>query len=554
MASQLVSHLDLRNNHNAALIPNHRIFQELILARNLILLTANHQLSWRHVCRATLRGPEKYLDPAFGRPETQGPDSIYELARLVQTWRAASLSSFGHDTWVRVGAGLAVLIEMWALIPCLNIIWWRSTSLRDLFGLFLGPAVFLTWHAYIMYSQQRELRPATTSAVETSRTAGIRQTTDIMMLVRHSFLIRLFGAVMDIAFLILARGACYGHFLSWNLIYRVAVASSRRQIVASGGVIEALRSRQCRDPKDKSYAMYGVLRALNAHLTESDYSKPKLQIYRELFVDLLSWRWSSLAMLLDAGTPDADTAASWVPRWDALDRTSWVPEKISYVSSSATLLTQFRTCGLPVYQVQCKSLAVFGSPIGPITYCVRFPETYHDGANLECLHAILSWHWNMQFQGTRSATTSKRLRSSMSDILRRKDDAGWDMYLDQLLTGQTEEEAMVALREVPKVDPDNAQSVLHALRDSVALSVLEQFGRSICGNRLLFITEKGHIGTGPVWMQPGDTLYRISGVPLPMVLRKQDSEETFRVVGPAMVTGTEKGITWLRHLERITLV
>jgi hypothetical protein len=124
-----------------------------------------------------------------------------------------------------------------------------------------------------------------------------------------------------------------------------------------------------------------------------------------------------------------------------------------------------------------------------------------------------------------------------------------------MLTGTQESPKILPTLDSDKMHPSNAGKIWKLLRDGGRESELQALCDLICGNRLLFITEDGEIGTGPVWTKPGDTLHRISGLPLPLILREQDGGEAFRVVGAAMTSHKqEEGFSWLRRLERITLV
>jgi hypothetical protein len=170
----------------------------------------------------------------------------------------------------------------------------------------------------------------------------------------------------------------------------------------------------------------------------------------------------------------------------------------------------------------------------------------------DCLHAILSWHWNMQFYGDCSRTADQSRMQSMIRILRFKISDIWLAFLARILTDgrQTNYELGIQM-----VHPSNAATISKLVQQTYALPLLDICCNSICGKRLLFITEAGHIGTGPLWTKPGDTVHRISRLPLPMVLRKQHQGGVYRVVGAAMTSQElEKGFSWLRRLECITLV
>lgn len=90
------------------------------------------------------------------------------------------------------------------------------------------------------------------------------------------------------------------------------------------GVIHTLRERQSTNPKDKSYALHGVLQNLGFEVSDVDYQKSKGKVFHELLLDLLYWDSSAAVPLQDAGRswnsdPEMLEAPSWVPDWTALE-------------------------------------------------------------------------------------------------------------------------------------------------------------------------------------------------------------------------------------------
>lgn len=63
------------------------------------------------------------------------------------------------------------------------------------------------------------------------------------------------------------------------------------------------------------------------------------------------------------------------------------------------------------------------------------------------------------------------------------------------------------------------------------------------------------VGTGPLEMRTGDRVFLLDGVPVPMVLRPSAGEDTFRVLGAALVHGAMHGEQFDKSkLKCITLV
>jgi hypothetical protein len=77
----------------------------------------------------------------------------------------------------------------------------------------------------------------------------------------------------------------------------------------------------------------------------------------------------------------------------------------------------------------------------------------------------------------------------------------------------------------------------------VKSSLFRQVAGIAWGNRLLFRTERGHIGLGPKALQPGDSVWVLSGGRSLFILRQIDTndESRYRLVGEAYVHGVMYG-------------
>jgi hypothetical protein len=62
--------------------------------------------------------------------------------------------------------------------------------------------------------------------------------------------------------------------------------------------------------------------------------------------------------------------------------------------------------------------------------------------------------------------------------------------------------------------------------------------------KAFFITKKGYMGTASHSITVGDQVALVSGVHVPLVFRKWDDNEAFRLMGPAFVHGVVYGEAW----------
>lgn len=77
--------------------------------------------------------------------------------------------------------------------------------------------------------------------------------------------------------------------------------------------------------------------------------------------------------------------------------------------------------------------------------------------------------------------------------------------------------------------------------DAEVVRFLETSLGELAGRRNLFTTAKGHIGSGPPEMAPGDLVTYIAGVPVPMIIRRARYEDGYIVIGPSYVQGLMDG-------------
>jgi len=77
---------------------------------------------------------------------------------------------------------------------------------------------------------------------------------------------------------------------------------------------------------------------------------------------------------------------------------------------------------------------------------------------------------------------------------------------------------------------------------------------SISGRRLLFVTRDGRFGSAALSVKPGDEVHYVSGVPVPLCLRKRGPTGGFEVVGPAMINDRGEFDRWQGKYSEIELV
>lgn len=90
------------------------------------------------------------------------------------------------------------------------------------------------------------------------------------------------------------------------------------------------------------------------------------------------------------------------------------------------------------------------------------------------------------------------------------------------------------------------QELLHQTRTGIILPLTNkvgqahQFGeamRSACTYRRAIVTESGHVGLGPMAVEPGDVVCILRDAVMPMILRPVDGGNSFKVVGESYIHG-----------------
>lgn len=334
------------------------------------------------------------------------------------------------------------------------------------------------------------------------------------------------------------------------------------------GIIQTLRQRQATDPKDKSYAMYGVMRTVGIHLFELDYHKSQGQIYHELLLNLLRWHSLAIVLLLDAGTSpkrsrDMDDAPSWVPDWNKL------PPKPTISASYFLRNRRFDASPEQVPDVRIsqsrRELYLQGHWKAEVSFCIeKLQEVdvvsvhlYGMDVTAPLFKAVTTFvTWIAALRGNarpveptscRSPAWDWYMISTSPDILPPSEPTDLEYHpllnasraidIHLLLLQQTstpENDARLrnmqtiydifAVADSPSCMTDEAtfeivQKLQHAKVLDIFIDIINDMARN---DRRLFVTSDGYLGCGSKGLAVGDRLALVAGVPAPLVLRPVD--------------------------------
>jgi hypothetical protein len=419
---------------------------------------------------------------------------------------------------------------------------------------------------------------------------------------------------------------------------------SRRETLLLRSILRALRERQFGNRKDHSYGFYAILAAMEVELHDVDYRKPEEEIYRNFFIDLLNWNSISLVLVMDAGLHNRSTQASWVPNFSRIGP-GWVADECYYehghdfAGRSGYTLTRSATMySKGLFHITADHLTLQGHYIDSANLRSAHTScTLNEGDDdLSKLQALRDWiagvrafglehSWEPEstiptgirdaiegydfalgaggtresdstippgFVGAISFALSARRNRAMSppksqllfnDWFRVVTGTAKDFHKHIRLAKNADDSGMSALQD-PGIELDadfpsnpsgkgqrpdaedflgkrpfpDVQQILAVIQGHPEIFAYHQhICKQLAGKRRLFVTQRGFIGTGPLMMKVSDEIYLISGVPVPLILRPTEEPGTFRLVGPALIHGVMNGQLWMEDgtgLDTITLV
>ena len=363
--------------------------------------------------------------------------------------------------------------------------------------------------------------------------------------------------------------------------------ASDSETVHLAAILHALRERDATNPRDRSFALHGVLSRLEGfRLTSVDYSISCTRIYQALLADFIHWRPDMANLLLDAGWSRAETAGeeedpapSWVPDWARVAREQrrggpgvFTGQKIYRPHERS-----FATDGWPARaEVDGNRLRVAGAWVGRVGFSsgrflsvatglaadgdpVLHPQASDTDPLLWTQMATLA-AWVLDCRRN-PAAVYESVPHVMFRVLRGLGSGPG--------TQRERNEFDSAYRVLSGVDSGVLDGACGQVTDAVRRHFGERedgpfslnlavryFSEYLAERRALFTTDRGHIGTGAPGVRVGDRLALIAGVSVPMVLRERGGiGNEHVVVGPAFVPGfMESGDVGMVSTEMITLV
>lgn len=271
-------------------------------------------------------------------------------------------------------------------------------------------------------------------------------------------------------------------------------------------MLDTARRSSCFDPRDRLFAVLDISYDSSSFGIQPNYKKSVFEIFKDFFITHCQVS-NSVALLQYCDARGLRThQPSWVPLWD---------EALPYRDS---LDGQQPSSAIGTFEfLEDGTLGVNGIFCGIINDCTSLAPylALEDVAPL-----IRLW--------IKDELNLNQIVEEYGILC--------DIFLDRLVRDMyLKETGFISLAEgaavIKQILQCSTQSdLLEILRLPGALGLLDPMSILLTGRRM-FRTEAGHVGLGPSFIQPGDSIYAILGCPRLMVLRGNVLKGTYRIVG-----------------------
>ncbi|KAH7394790.1 hypothetical protein BKA66DRAFT_567177 [Pyrenochaeta sp. MPI-SDFR-AT-0127] len=296
------------------------------------------------------------------------------------------------------------------------------------------------------------------------------------------------------------------------------------------------RVSRATDPRDKVYALAGILLPEDRFILEPNYGKTVAEIYAEVAVKIIQHQ-SSLR-ILSATQPIngkqcpkyKETSGSWVPNWSkeslltSLGLSNLYLEP--YDAGGSIALTKFETReGMDILDLKC-----YGITLDVIQKTGNVCPIEKSG---ESIARVLN-EWNNLVSLAKGGCFKPTSRLGKGIFF-----VGEHFFL----VDPASDILWPTMRAQPsttlELTPDG-----HAKREACPVTI---DGLKFCLGCRFLMTKSGLIGLAPPLAVPGDIIVVLLGAPVPHVLRRKDSYYT--LVGECYVHGVMGGEA-LAHLDQ----
>ncbi len=355
-----------------------------------------------------------------------------------------------------------------------------------------------------------------------------------------------------------------------------------RQVTSISWLLATTVERGATEPRDKVYALNGLLLLLGVRLNQPDYEKPVRQVYQEIAEIAMTCDSNLDILYLTTGSENSHNLPSWVPDFSDIKRAA----PITHLSFNATKISP---C---IWRVSGNTLYPRGHIIdrirstGPVLPDhIQTPREPTATIDTEQIRSFLE-NWIAIFQAwaalARTLTTYPTnqpvdqvfahtlltdgvasMKQKLSPFL-----VSFNTWLKMLTTmsspddliGSTDLKLLGSILNLPADTPEQrefaAKMTATTLISQIVGAALGTARQASCINlwmclvlrrKRFFVTEAGWMGLATGAVEVGDAVVLFSGPRTPFLIREQGNE-TARLVCPAYVEGVMEGWLWNEQL------
>ncbi|KAL3419459.1 heterokaryon incompatibility protein [Phlyctema vagabunda] len=303
-------------------------------------------------------------------------------------------------------------------------------------------------------------------------------------------------------------------------------------------LLRNFRSFEATDPRDKVFALYGIAGDIEVHGFRPDYSKSCEDVFTDLARALIQNGYMELLSLCEFPKKITDIP-SWAPDWSCGVYRSPLQQRMLDRSAETPLTKlepKFSTSG-EFKKTQPKVLEAIGRNMPLLLSGLFLGNVQSLGRSWESEYVISTW-----------LTDLHTLCPGISDVIKpttRQAMAVWrtavaDQEIRQGIRKPRLSEEKLAFLEDKLKDEDPSNIDEQKLIDLGLGEYCHQISDVARGRRPLCVSGT-YLGIGPSETELGDSLFVLLGGEVPYIMRRNNEDKKWRLVGEAYVHGIMDG-------------
>jgi hypothetical protein len=293
-----------------------------------------------------------------------------------------------------------------------------------------------------------------------------------------------------------------------------------------------------KDPRDRIYALLGM----TGHVTgfAVDYTKTTAEVYAEFAKAMLE---AGRVDILRNAMYSGDSSLSWVPDWQRHDR-CFLHAELNNASLGASAAYKFShdLRILTLDTVAYDTVADVG-PADNLDHIVATATAFWGRNYCESMsvcESVFRWSQADESNGKRISSDLLGARDLVvgfaSDLAQNYPDAMRSLRLQHLDSGAQSNEIIRMIYNSAKNVPAASQGLPES---DFSFSAYKRNKEALVGGRYFFMTRRGLLGRAAVEVNPGDDIYIVLGLGVPIAMRKVGQH--FVIIGECFILGLMDG-------------